>query len=108
MVMVCHHMTRSVTMHSRRADVVVAVEKPHLISADMIKPDGAVIDIGINQITWQDAKTQIVGDVHADAVEEIASWITSVPGGVGSVTVAILMRNAMRAFELQQTAGWRA
>lgn len=106
-VTVCHHMTRSVAAHSRRADVVVvAVGKPNLIGADMVKPGAAVIDIGINQITDKDGPPQIVGDVDTDAVKEIASWVTPVPGGVGPVTVAILMRNAITAFEKQIAAGW--
>jgi len=106
-VTVCHHMTRSVAMHSRRADVVVvAVGKAHLIGADMVKPGAAVIDIGINQITDEEGKTRIVGDVDTDAVKEVASWITPVPGGVGPVTVAILMRNAARSWERQLEMGW--
>lgn len=105
-VTVCHHMTRSVPMHSRRADVVVvAVGKAHLVGADMIKPGAAVIDIGINQIETADG-TKIVGDVDTDAVKEIAGWITPVPGGVGPVTVAMLMRNAMVAYQRQKAAGW--
>jgi methylenetetrahydrofolate dehydrogenase (NADP+)/methenyltetrahydrofolate cyclohydrolase len=105
-VTVCHHMTRSVAMHSRRADVVVvAVGIPHLIGADMIKPGAAVIDIGINQIE-RDGQARIVGDVDTDAVLEVAGWITPVPGGVGPVTVAILMRNAIVAHQRQIAAGW--
>ncbi|MFD2737951.1 bifunctional 5,10-methylenetetrahydrofolate dehydrogenase/5,10-methenyltetrahydrofolate cyclohydrolase [Sulfitobacter aestuarii] len=106
-VTVCHHMTRSVAMHSRRADVVVvAVGKAHLIGPEMIKPGAAVIDIGINQITDADGETRIVGDVDTDAVKEVAGWITPVPGGVGPVTVAILMRNATVAHQRQKAAGW--
>ena len=106
-VTVCHHMTRSVPMHSRRADVVVvAVGIPHLIGADMIKPGAAVIDIGINQITDDDGNLRIVGDVDTDAVTDIAGWITPVPGGVGPVTVSILMRNAIVAHQRQKAAGW--
>ncbi|SMX42494.1 bifunctional 5,10-methylenetetrahydrofolate dehydrogenase/5,10-methenyltetrahydrofolate cyclohydrolase [Octadecabacter ascidiaceicola] len=105
-VTVCHHMTRSVPMHSRRADVVVvAVGKAHLVGPDMIKPGAAVIDIGINQIEV-DGVTKIVGDVDTDAVLDVAGWITPVPGGVGPVTVAILMRNAKVAHERQIAAGW--
>lgn len=105
-VTVCHHMTRSVAMHSRRADVVVvAVGKPHLVGADMIKPGAAVIDIGINQIE-QDGETRIVGDVATEAVAQVAGWVTPVPGGVGPVTVAILMRNATVAHRRQIAAGW--
>lgn len=106
-VTVCHHMTRSVAMHSRRADViVVAVGKAHLIGPDMIKPGAAVIDIGINQITDGDGQTRIVGDVDTARVAEVAGWITPVPGGVGPVTVAMLMRNALTAHRRQIAAGW--
>lgn len=108
-VTVCHHMTRSVAMHSRRADVViVAVGKAHLIGADMIKPGAVVIDIGINQVQNADGSTKLVGDVDTDGVKEMAGWITPVPGGVGPVTVAILMRNAIRAHARQVAAGWRS
>ncbi|BBU57747.1 hypothetical protein KU6B_40120 [Mameliella alba] len=67
-----------------------------------------MIDIGINQRVHPDGTTEIVGDVDTDAVKEVAGWITPVPGGVGPVTVAILMRNAIRAYERQQAAGWRS
>lgn len=108
-VTICHHMTRSVAMHSRRADVVlVAVGSPHLIGPDMIKPGAAVIDIGINQITTEDGTSRIVGDVDTAAVTEVAGWITPVPGGVGPVTVAVLMRNAKTAHMRQTQIGWRA
>ena len=106
-VTVCHHMTRSVAMHSRRADaVVVAVGKAHLIGADMVRPGAAVIDIGINQVADSAGNTRIVGDVDTQAVLELASWVTPVPGGVGPVTTAILMRNALRARARQVEAGW--
>ena len=106
-VTVCHHMTRNLAMHSRRADaVVVAVGKAHLIGPDMIKPGAAVIDIGINQVTDPDGTVRIVGDVDTDRVKEVAGWITPVPGGVGPVTVAILMRNAITAHQRQMAAGW--
>lgn len=101
-VTVCHHMTRSVAMHSRRADVVVvAVGKAHLIGAGMIKPGAAVIDIGINQ-----TDAGLLGDVDTDGVLDVAGWITPVPGGVGPVTVAILLRNACAAHARQLAAGW--
>jgi len=106
-VTVCHHMTRSVAVHSRRADaVLVAVGKPGLLRGDMVKPGAAVIDIGINQVTDADGSTRIVGDVATDEVKEVASWVTPVPGGVGPVTVAMLMRNAITAHERQLKLGW--
>ncbi|HLW28432.1 MAG TPA: bifunctional 5,10-methylenetetrahydrofolate dehydrogenase/5,10-methenyltetrahydrofolate cyclohydrolase [Kiloniellales bacterium] len=101
-VTVCHHMTRSVAMHSRSADAVfVAVGKPKLVTESMIKPGAAVIDIGINQIEV-DGRTKTVGDVDFDPVADIAGWITPVPGGVGPVTVSILMRNALHAARAQK------
>jgi methylenetetrahydrofolate dehydrogenase (NADP+)/methenyltetrahydrofolate cyclohydrolase len=108
-VTVCHHMTRSVAAHARRADALfVAVGKPRLIKADMVKPGAAVIDIGINAETGPDGEQVIVGDVDTDSVREIASWITPVPGGVGPVTVAILLRNTMVALRRQRAEHARA
>jgi len=107
-VTVCHHMTRSVAAHTRRADaVLVAVGVPGLLTADMVKPGAAVIDIGINQITAEDGTTRIVGDADTENVADIASWTTPVPGGVGPVTVAILLRNAVYAMKKQISLGWR-
>lgn len=106
-VTVCHHMTRSVAVHSRRADaVLVAVGVPGLLRGDMVKPGAAVIDIGINQVQDEDGNSRIVGDVATDEVKEVASWVTPVPGGVGPVTVAMLMRNAITAHERQLELGW--
>lgn len=101
-VTVCHHMTRAVAIHSRRSDaILVAVGKPRLITGDMIKPGAAVIDIGINQIE-EDGQTKVVGDCDYDSCHEVAGWITPVPGGVGPVTVAVLMRNTVVAAERQK------
>ena len=106
-VTVCHHLTRSVAAHSRRADaVLVAVGKPKFLRADMVKPGAAVIDIGINHVVGEDGQSMIVGDVDTDAVKEVASWVTPVPGGVGPVTVAMFMRNAIIAHGKQLAAGW--
>ena len=106
-VTVCHHMTRSVAMHSRRADVVVvAVGIASFIGPDMVKPGAVVIDIGINQQIGDDASVRIVGDVDTQRVLDVAGWITPVPGGVGPVTTGILMRNATVAHQRQIAAGW--
>ena len=103
-VTVCHHMTREVTVHSRRADAVfVAVGKPGLLTGAMIKPGAVVIDIGINQIEGPDGKPKVVGDCDYDSCHEVAGWITPVPGGVGPVTVAVLMRNTVVAARRLQT-----
>lgn len=96
-VTVCHHMTRSVPMHSRAADAVfVAVGKAGLVTGDMLKPGAALIDIGINRVN---GKT--VGDADFESCAEVAGWITPVPGGVGPVTVATLMSNAVLATRMQ-------
>ena len=104
-VTVCHHMTRSVAMHARQADAVfVAVGKAGLVTAEMLKPGAALIDIGINQVSTPDGGTRVVGDADFDSCVEVAGWITPVPGGVGPVTVATLMRNAVTAARLQRDA----
>ena len=106
-VTVCHHLTRSVAAHSRRADaVLVAVGIPGFLTADMVKPGAAVIDIGINQITDDQGQSKIVGDADTEAVKDVASWITPVPGGVGPVTVSKLMQNALVAWKRQIDLGW--
>ncbi|WP_412507066.1 bifunctional 5,10-methylenetetrahydrofolate dehydrogenase/5,10-methenyltetrahydrofolate cyclohydrolase [Roseovarius sp. SYSU LYC5161] len=101
-VTVCHHMTRSVAMHSRASDAVfVAVGRPGLVTGDMVKPGAALIDIGINRIeTHEGGRT--VGDADFDSCARVAGWITPVPGGVGPVTVAVLMQNAVLATRLQK------
>lgn len=106
-VTICHHGTRNLTYHTRQADaLIVAVGKPGLITAEMVKPGAAVIDIGINhiEVTQPDGsrRSRIVGDVDFDRVHEVAGWITPVPGGVGPMTVAMLLRNTVVATERQK------
>jgi methylenetetrahydrofolate dehydrogenase (NADP+)/methenyltetrahydrofolate cyclohydrolase len=106
-VTICHHGTHNLAYHTRQADaVIVAVGKPGLIKSDMIKPGAAVIDIGINQVDVVNADgnhgTKIVGDVDYEGVLAVAGWITPVPGGVGPVTVAVLLRNTVTATERQR------
>lgn len=97
-VTVCHHGTKDVASHTRKADiVVVAVGKPGLITGDMIRPGAVVVDVGINEIEDGDGGTRVVGDVDRESVEGVAGWLTPVPGGVGPVTVAMLTRNTVRA-----------
>ena len=108
-VTVCHHGTRNLAHHTRRADALfVAVGKPGLITGNMVKPGATVIDIGINQIEVTDEEGNIkhktVGDVDFESVHEVADWITPVPGGVGPVTLSILMRNVVAAVEQQRDA----
>ena len=105
-VTACHIDTRDVRAHTRNADiVVVAIGKPRAIGADYFTPGTVVIDVGINQGVEKDAegneKRRTVGDVDFDAVSEIASAITPVPGGVGPLTVAMLLRNTVEAARKQ-------
>ncbi len=103
-VTVCHHMTREVAVHSRRADVVfVAVGKAGLLTGDMIKPGAVVIDIGINVIETEDGQSKVVGDCDYESCQKTAGWITPVPGGVGPVTLAILMKNTVTAAQRLQS-----
>jgi len=93
-VTVCHRFTRDLSTHVSRADIVVAaVGKPGLIKGEWIKPGAIVIDVGINRL----ADGKLCGDVEFGPAAERASWITPVPGGVGPMTIAMLMRNTLDA-----------
>ena len=95
-VTVCHSRTADLAAHTRRADVLVAaVGKAKFITADMVKPGAIVIDVGINRLE----NGKVVGDVDFDAVKEVASWITPVPGGVGRMTITMLLENTVEAAE---------
>jgi len=99
-VTVCHSRTRDLAMHTRRADIlIVAAGRPLMITAEMVKRGSVVIDVGMNRIPDATKKsgTRLVGDVDFDRVQEVASLITPVPGGVGKMTIAMLMRNTVRA-----------
>ena len=101
-VTVCHQMTRNLAVHSRQADAVfVAVGKPGLVTGNMIKPGAAVIDIGINRVEDEHGNARTVGDCDYESCREVAGWITPVPGGVGPVTVAMLMQNTVTAARRQ-------
>ncbi len=94
-VTMCHSRTRNLAEHTRRADILVAaVGKAGFVTADMVKPGAVVIDVGINRV---DGKVK--GDVDFDAVKEIAGWITPVPGGVGKMTITMLLANTVEAAE---------
>ncbi|MCE2885460.1 MAG: bifunctional 5,10-methylenetetrahydrofolate dehydrogenase/5,10-methenyltetrahydrofolate cyclohydrolase [Planctomycetaceae bacterium] len=90
--------TRGIADLTRTADVLVAAAGvPGLIRGDMVKPGAVVIDVGINRVTGPDGKPMTVGDVAFDEVREVAGWISPVPGGVGPMTVAMLLRNTVDA-----------
>jgi methylenetetrahydrofolate dehydrogenase (NADP+)/methenyltetrahydrofolate cyclohydrolase len=85
---------------SREADVLVAAAGvPGLVKADMVKPGAVVIDVGVNRVKGADAKTRTVGDVDFEAVKQVAGWVSPVPGGVGPVTVSMLLLNVVDAAE---------
>lgn len=97
-VTVCHSHTKNLKEICKSADILVAaVGRAHFITADMIKPGATVIDVGINRI----APKKLVGDVDFDNAVEVAGAITPVPGGVGLLTIAMLMQNAIKAAKLQ-------
>ncbi|MEX0721737.1 MAG: bifunctional methylenetetrahydrofolate dehydrogenase/methenyltetrahydrofolate cyclohydrolase FolD [Balneolaceae bacterium] len=97
---ICHKYTRDLTVHTINADIIIAAAgQPHLIKAEMIKEGAVIIDVGINRIADERSKKgyKLVGDVDYESVSKKASWITPVPGGVGPMTVAMLMKNTLLA-----------
>lgn len=101
-VTMAHSRTRDLAGHCRRADIVVAaVGQAEMVKADWVKPGAVVIDVGITRLPGDGDKDKLVGDVAFDEVSHVASAITPVPGGVGPMTIACLMFNALRATRLQ-------
>ncbi|MBN1615917.1 MAG: bifunctional methylenetetrahydrofolate dehydrogenase/methenyltetrahydrofolate cyclohydrolase FolD [Spirochaetales bacterium] len=101
-VSVCHTGTRDLASITRQADILIAAAgKPRMISADMIKPGAAVIDVGVNRVEDDSSPKgyRLVGDVDFDAALEVASFITPVPRGVGPMTIAMLMENTLLSAE---------
>jgi len=97
-VTIAHSRTRDVPAVCRRADILVAaVGRPEMVRADWVKPGATVIDVGINRIGAEGGKTRLVGDVAFIEVSEVAGALTPVPGGVGPMTIACLLRNALAA-----------
>jgi len=101
-VTVCHTRTRDMAFHTRRADIlIVAAGKPKAITADMVKEGAVVIDVGVNEIgRTESGKRILAGDVDYDSVVEKAGAITPVPGGVGPMTITMLMLNTLRAAKI--------
>jgi methylenetetrahydrofolate dehydrogenase (NADP+)/methenyltetrahydrofolate cyclohydrolase len=97
-VTIAHSRTRDLPAVVRRADIVVAaVGRPEIVKADWLKPGATVVDVGINRIDAGDGKTRLVGDVDFAGAREVAGAITPVPGGVGPMTIAVLLRNCLVA-----------
>ncbi len=106
-VTVCHSRTRDLAAQIRRADIVVAaVGRAEMITGDMLKPGAVVMDVGINRVddASQPRGYRVVGDVDFASASAVASRITPVPGGVGPMTIAMLLRNTVRAAERSSTA----
>lgn len=100
-VTVCHSRTKDLPSITRQADILVAaIGKPNFVTKDMVKPGAVVLDVGINRVDDATAKNgyRLVGDVEFSSVAEISSHITPVPGGVGPMTVAMLMKNTLKAY----------
>ncbi len=93
-VTICHSRTRDLAFHTRRADILVAaIGRPNMITRDMVKPGAVVIDVGINRLP----SGKLCGDVDFAGVSQVAGWITPVPGGVGPMTIAMLLANTIEA-----------
>lgn len=104
-VTICHSGTRDLGEPRRLADVVItAIGKPEFVTADMIKPGAIIIDVGINRVADATKKTgyRLTGDVHFPSVSLIAGKIAPIPGGVGPMTVAMLMKNTIKAHRLRR------
>ena len=101
-VTICHTGTRDISFHTKRADIlIVAAGRPKAVTADMVKDGVVVIDVGVNRIgKTAEGKSILAGDVDFDAVKEKAKAITPVPGGVGPMTITMLMMNTIRAAKL--------
>lgn len=105
-VTICHSATKDLPSITRQADVLIAaIGRAEFVTADMVKPGAVVIDVGINRVPDASKKTgyRLTGDVHFPTVSPLASQITPVPGGVGPMTVAMLMKNTVKAFRQNQS-----
>jgi methylenetetrahydrofolate dehydrogenase (NADP+)/methenyltetrahydrofolate cyclohydrolase len=99
-ITVCHSRTKDLAFHTKRADIVIAaIGKPEMLTGDMIRPGAVVIDVGINRVDDPGSAKgyRLVGDVHFESARRVASHITPVPGGVGPMTIAMLLKNTVRA-----------
>jgi methylenetetrahydrofolate dehydrogenase (NADP+)/methenyltetrahydrofolate cyclohydrolase len=102
-VTICHSRTVDLAAHTRRADILIAaIGRAEFVTAAMVKPGAVVVDVGMNRVDDASTKSgyRLVGDVHFASVREVASLITPVPGGVGKMTIAMLLKNTVRAAEL--------
>jgi methylenetetrahydrofolate dehydrogenase (NADP+) / methenyltetrahydrofolate cyclohydrolase len=99
-VTICHSQTKDLIGHIKRADIIVAgIGKPEFVKGEWIKPGAVVLDVGINRLP----SGKVVGDVEFETAKEKASWITPVPGGVGPMTIAMLIQNTLEAYQFRES-----
>lgn len=102
-VTMAHSRTQDLPSVTREADIlIVAAGRPELITGDMVKPGAVVVDVGINRVTDSEGNARLVGDVHFDSAQSIAEFITPVPGGIGPMTVAMLLQNTVWSYALRE------
>jgi methylenetetrahydrofolate dehydrogenase (NADP+)/methenyltetrahydrofolate cyclohydrolase len=98
-VTIAHSRSQDLQAITRNADILIAgVGRPGLITADMVKPGAVVVDVGINRVTDSSGQSHLVGDVHWETTAQMASYITPVPGGIGPMTVAMLLQNTLSSY----------
>ncbi|MEH1781550.1 MAG: bifunctional methylenetetrahydrofolate dehydrogenase/methenyltetrahydrofolate cyclohydrolase FolD [Nostoc sp.] len=98
-VTIAHSRSHDLKTITQNADILIAaVGRPGLISADMVKPGAVVVDVGMNRVTDTNGKSRLIGDVHFESTADVAGFITPVPGGVGPMTVAILLENTFTSY----------
>jgi methylenetetrahydrofolate dehydrogenase (NADP+)/methenyltetrahydrofolate cyclohydrolase len=99
-VTIAHSRTKNLAEITRKADILIAaIGRPEFVTAEMVKPNAVVIDVGINRITDYEGKSRLVGDVDYVSASEVASHITPVPGGVGPMTVTMLLHNTVWSYK---------
>ena len=100
---IAHSHTQNLSEITRQADIlIVAAGCPHLISGEMVKPRAIVVDVGINRIVDEVGNSRLVGDVDFDSVQRVAQFLTPVPGGVGPMTVSMLLENTVGSYSQHQ------
>jgi methylenetetrahydrofolate dehydrogenase (NADP+)/methenyltetrahydrofolate cyclohydrolase len=98
-VTIAHSRTSDLAAVARTADILVtAIGRTELVTPNMVKPGAVVVDVGINRITDASGKSRLVGDVQFDTVQDVAEWITPVPGGIGPMTVTMLLHNTVWSY----------
>ncbi len=105
-VIIAHSRSHDLKAIARNADILItAVGRPNLIDAQMIKPGAVVVDVGMNRVTDESGNSRLVGDVNFDSTKNVAGFITPVPGGVGPMTVAILLQNTVYSYSMKRGKG---